>query len=86
MHLDGCMNIMLLQSNDHNYSVSTHYNYIYILVLTTLMMVAWVAETCRWFIHSFIHSGVFVSLVFKNCYIWLLHGTWEIFSLQIFRL
>jgi hypothetical protein len=36
--------------------VSTHYNYICIPVLITRKMATWVAETCRWFTHSMVHS------------------------------
>jgi hypothetical protein len=92
MHLDVRMQFCYKESPQlqcvdiYNYNVLTHYNCMYILVLTTLMMVAWVAETCRWFIYSFIHSGVFVGLAFKKCYISLILGIWDIFSLQIFRL
>jgi len=41
-----------------NFGVNpTHYNLIYILVLTTLKMATWVAETCHWlFNYSMVQS------------------------------
>jgi hypothetical protein len=47
--------------------VSTHYNCVRILVLITLRMATWVAETCRWLLHNkltFIYWSVFVGPFF----------------------
>jgi len=55
---------------------SAHYNYICILVVTTLRKATWVAETCSWLRCNkitFLHPGAFVGLI-KKLYILLMTG------------
>jgi len=53
---------------------STNYNCVCILVLATLKIATWVAETCPWILCNkitFIYSSGFVGL-FKNSYVFFL--------------
>jgi hypothetical protein len=82
------MNVILLHSNRHIYNVLTHYNCICVLVLITVGMVAWVAETwcllCNK-LHSYTQVQLFVLYFKKNVTSdeFTEHGTYFHFRFQI---